>query len=117
MSYAKQLAVAAALVSCLVAQPALAEVRVHVGIGIPVAPPPPVVEVVPMPAYGQVWTPGYWAWHHDRYIWVRGRQVVARPGFVWAPDRWDPRGPRWHHVHGGWVRHKHAHRHHRHGHR
>jgi len=36
-------------------------------------PPPPIVEqVIVSPAPDYVWIPGYWAWHHHHWEWVRG---------------------------------------------
>ena len=88
--------------------PAMAQVSVQIGIGAPMAPPPPIVETVPPPpAYGYVWVPGYWGWTGDRYVWIRGRHVYGRPGYAWAPDHWERHGDRWHHVHGGWERDRH----------
>ena len=85
--------------------PAFAEVGVSIGIGIPLPPPAVIYEPVPLPpAYGYVWAPGYWAWNHDRYIWIRGRHVYGRPGFSWRPERWEHRGERYHFVSGGWER-------------
>ena len=100
-----------------VAAPAFADVGVTIGIGIPLAPPAVIYEPAPPPpAYGYVWVPGYWGWHHDRYVWIRGRHVYGRPGYAWAPDRWEQRGDRWHHVHGGWERDRHNGRGHGRGH-
>ena len=95
---------AATVAACFAAAPALADTRVSIGIGIPIAPPVAVYEAPPPVAVGYVWAPGYWAWHGDRYIWIRCRTIVSRPGYVWAPDRWEHRGGHYHHVHGGWGR-------------
>lgn len=77
---------------------------VDVGIVIGVAPPVPMVEVVPVARPGYVWVPGYWAWHRDRHIWLRGHWVVERPGYVWVPDRWIQHGPQWQLQRGYWER-------------
>jgi hypothetical protein len=79
---------------------AFARVDVVVQIGTP--PPPPLVEVIPAPRSGYVWVPGYYAWHGDRHIWIRGRYVVERPGYAWVPDRWVQSGSRWSHQRGYW---------------
>ena len=79
---------------------ALARVDVVVQIGTP--PPAPVVEVVPVHRPGYVWVPGYWAWHGDRHIWIRGRYVVERPGYTWVPDRWVQSGSQWRQERGYW---------------
>lgn len=89
------------------AAPASAELSVSIGIAIPMPPPAPIVEVIPAPIMGYVRVPGYWAWHHDRHIWVRGRHILARPGYHWVPERWEPRSERWHFVAGGWAHDKH----------
>lgn len=75
-----------------------------VGIIVGVAPPAPIVEVVPPhPAPGYVWRPGYWSWNGFRYVWVPGVYVVApRPGVVWVPGRWVVRRRGWVWVGGHW---------------
>jgi len=99
----KKCLVAATLAAGALASPAFAGLSVNVGIGVPVAPPAAVYELVPPPpAYGYVWAPGYWAWNYNRYIWVRGRYIAPRPGYVWAPEHWDHRGDRYRFVAGDW---------------
>ena len=115
MKFRKTL-IAAGIAAATLSASAMAQVSVQIGIGAPMAPPAPMVEVVPAPpAYGYVWTPGYWAWHGDRYYWVRGRYVYGRPGHAWVPDRWDNRGDRWHHAQGHWERQGHPGRGHAYG--
>jgi hypothetical protein len=62
------------------------------------APPRPLVEaVVPAPGIGYVWTPGYYGWNGQAYVWSPGAWVVAPwPGANWEPAHWVRR-------HGGWV--------------
>ncbi len=81
---------------------AIAQVGVSVNIG---APPPPRYEVVPTVTAGYVWAPGYWNLEHGTWVWRRGHLVEARPGYRWAPDRWEggryyeghlERDPNWH---------------------
>ncbi len=67
--------------------PTTGEIRVGV------APPPPLPQYAqpPIPAYGDVWTPGYWAWNGaaNDYYWVGG--VWAAPpaiGLLWTPGFW-----------------------------
>ena len=79
---------------------AFARVDVVVQVGVP--PPAPVVEVIPAPRSGYVWVPGYYAWHGDRHIWIRGRYVVERPGYAWVPDRWVQSGSQWRQERGYW---------------
>ncbi len=94
--------IAAGLLAGSVATPAFARVDVAIVIGVP--PPPPMVEAVTVPRPGYVWVPGYWAWHRDRHIWIRGHWVLERPGYLWVPDRWVQSGPQWHLHRGYWER-------------
>src|ERR1700755_1830091 len=47
---------------------------------VEVAPPPPQTEVVPAERTGYVWSPGYWSWQENHYVWVKGRWVEAHNG-------------------------------------
>jgi len=85
----------------IAAMPA-ASARVDVVVQVGVPPPAPIVEVVPAPRSGYVWVPGYYAWHGDRHIWIRGRYVVERPGYAWVPDRWVQSGSQWRQERGYW---------------
>lgn len=101
----KKCLIVATLVAGAAAAPAFAGVGINIGIGIPIPPPAVVYEPVPPPpAAGYVWVPGYWTWHIDRYVWIRGRHVFGRPGYAWAPDHWEQHGDRWHRVRGSWER-------------
>ena len=82
--------------------------RVDVAIVLSVPPPAPMLEVVPVPRPGYVWVPGYWAWHRDRHIWIRGQWVLEHPGYVWVPDRWVQYGPQWQLQRGYWERARHG---------
>ena len=82
------------------AVPAFAQVSVNISI----APPALLYETAPTMAPGYVWAPGYWAWHGDRYIWVRGRTIVQRVGYRWAPDHWEQRGAGYYRQPGMWQR-------------
>lgn len=113
MKSAKSVLASLLIAAGTAAAPAAADLSVSIGIGIPLPPPAPIVEVIPASIGGYVWVPGYWAWHHDRHIWVHGRQILARPGYHWAPERWEPRGGRWHFVAGGWAHDKHWKKHNR----
>jgi hypothetical protein len=74
---------------------------------VPVEPPPPRVEVVPVVPMerreAEFWQPGYWRWNGHAHEWVEGR-YVARPraGATWVPGRWERRGPGWVYVEGRW---------------
>ncbi len=83
------------------AMPAFAQINVNISL----APPAQQYEPVPAAAPGQVWAPGYWAWHGDRYIWVRGRTITQRPGYQWVPERWEQRGTTYYQQAGHWTRH------------
>jgi hypothetical protein len=83
-----------------IATPAFAQVSVNISI----APPAPLYETAPSMAPGYVWVPGYWAWHGDQYIWVRGRTVVQRAGYRWEPDRWEQRDHGYYRLAGRWER-------------
>lgn len=98
--------VAACLLAGAVATPAFARVDVAVVIGVP--PPVPMLEVAPLARPGYVWVPGYWAWHRDRHIWIRGQWIIERPGYIWVPDRWAQSGPHWHLHRGYWDRPRHG---------
>lgn len=78
---------------------AMAQINVNINI----APPAQQFETVPALAPGYVWAPGYWAWHGDRYIWVRGRTVVQRVGYRWEPDRWEQRERMYYRQPGHWA--------------
>ena len=76
-------------------------VQAGVDIDVVVAPPPPREErVVVRPGY--VWTPGYYRYSENRYVWVGGTYVVERPGYRWRPHRWTNVNGRWHFEEGGW---------------
>ena len=84
----------AGIVLAAASAPALSQVSLSINIG----PPPPPYEVVPVLA------PGYYAWHGDRYIWIRGRPIVERVGYRWAPDRWENRHGAYVREYGHWER-------------
>ena len=75
---------------------------------VPEAPPPPVVETVPVapPEPDYVWVGGYWDWNNTQYVWVPGRyRRPPGPDRVWVPPRTyhDAHGN--HYVPGGWRPH------------
>ena len=68
------------------------------------APPPAVIEevIIARPGPAHVWVPGAWVWH-GRWVWEKGRWLLPpRPGAVWVPHRYVPRGGAHFFVHGGW---------------
>jgi hypothetical protein len=76
----------------------------QVSINIVLTPPLPLYEAAPQLQSGYVWAPGYWAWHDNRYVWVRGRSMMQRPGYVWQPDRWEQRNGTYFRQEGRWER-------------
>jgi hypothetical protein len=71
---------------------------------VDVAPPAPVYEAVPGPRPGFVWSPGYYQWHGDRYVWLSGQWLPARQGYAWQAPHWQRRGDgSWFLVGGTWV--------------
>jgi YXWGXW repeat-containing protein len=68
-----------------------AQAQIDVDISVDIAPPPlPVYEQPPMPAPGNLWVPGYWAWDDDTgYYWVPGTWVLPpEPELLWTPGYW-----------------------------
>jgi WXXGXW repeat (2 copies) len=74
----------------------------QVSFSIQIGPPMPIYETVPIMAPGYVWAPGYWAWHEDRHVWIRGRSIVHRTGYRWQPDVWEQRDNRYYRHPGKW---------------
>ena len=74
------------------AAPMAADAQVGLSISVNIAPPMlPIYDQPPMPAYGYIWTPGYWAWDQGfrDYYWVRGQWVrPPRVGYLWTPGYW-----------------------------
>lgn len=94
------LLLATALATCTVASVAFAQVNLYIN----TAPPAPQYEPAPVLQPGYAWAPGYWTWHGDRYIWIRGRMVAQRTGYRWEPDRWEQRDGRYFRHEGRWER-------------
>jgi hypothetical protein len=70
---------------------------------IATAPPPMVVEAVPAPRLGFYWITGFWGWEGRRHVWIPGRWINDRPGYMWSHEHWDHRGHGWHFESGRWV--------------
>ena len=92
MTRLRSAAAAAALLIGLSGAPLVAPAQVSVSINVGVAPPPlPVYEQPPIPGYGYIWAPGYWAWDEQisDYYWVPGTWVrPPRVGLLWTPAWW-----------------------------
>jgi len=73
------------------ASPAPGQAQV-IGVGVRAAPPRlPVYPQPPVPGYGYIWTPGYWAWddYSRDYFWVPGCWVEPpTPRLLWTPGYW-----------------------------
>ncbi|MFP2910772.1 hypothetical protein ACLESD_38195 [Pyxidicoccus sp. 3LFB2] len=69
------------------------------------APPAPQFEAPPpAPAPELTWTPGYWYWSGDNWVWVTGTWVEPpQPNLVYVSPRWVRRGPAWFFSCGGWA--------------
>jgi hypothetical protein len=83
---------AATIAGALLMTPTAVNARVFVSVGF--APPAIPVYVQPVaPAYGYIWTPGYWAYGDDGYYWVDGAWVEPPyDGALWTPGYWDYAG-------------------------
>ena len=59
--------------------------------------PPESIEQGPniaAPSEEDVWIPGCWVWHQNRYAWRPGYWVAAQPNWIWIPSSycWAPNG-------------------------
>ncbi|MGC1388030.1 MAG: hypothetical protein WA807_08505 [Steroidobacteraceae bacterium] len=65
-----------------------------IGVAINLAPPVlPVYVQPPVPAPGNIWTPGYWAYANGGYYWVPGTWVEPpQVGLLWTPGYWAAAG-------------------------
>jgi hypothetical protein len=66
-------------------------------VSVQVAPPPPIVESVPAPREGFVWSPGHYVFRDGAHVWVSGEWIENRPGYAWAPPHWVQRAD------GSWM--------------
>ena len=88
-----------------------ASASTHVGIGISIGVPPPIIVhrapptrvtevVVASPGNGYVWVPGHYTWQ-NQWVWVPGAWVTPpQPGAVGVDGRWDPQAQAW--TEGHW---------------
>lgn len=84
----------------------------HIGIGLTIgvpapivvreAPPRPVVEtVVVAPGPGYVWVRGHYSWAKSHWVWIRGAWMLPpRPAAVWVEGSWEPHRRHW--IEGHW---------------
>jgi len=80
--------------------PAAAQINVTIDI----APPPLIIETRPVTQPGYVYAPGHWAWTGSRFVWISGRVIVQREGYLWVTDRWTPRDGKYYREVGRWER-------------
>ena len=71
---------------------------------VPVPPPAPVVEAVPVcPGPRYIWTRGYYRWSGREYLWVPGRWVARPHGHArWVEPEWRHHNRGWFFVEGHW---------------
>jgi hypothetical protein len=98
----KKLLLAATVASALGMAPSISSAAW--GVAVNVAPPAPRVVVAPAPRRGYTWVPGYWDYRGSRHVWVDGRWMRERPGYVYAAPNWVQRDNRWVLERGGWRR-------------
>ena len=108
MKLRKTLWVAALAAGLLAAPSAFSRVSVYGEVGTP--PPARLVEVVPPPRPGYVWTAGYWGWNSYRWVWISGRFILGQPGYYWEHEHWQHIGGRYRFVPGRWARERHEYR-------
>ena len=69
----------------------------------PRAPPITVVEQIPPPRRGYIWSRGYWQWDGTRYVAVRGHWEAMHPGYHYVHPHWVHGRDGWHFRPGIWV--------------
>lgn len=80
-------------------------VGIHIGIPAPIvvheAPPPRLVErVYTSPGSGYIWIPGHYTWTENRWVWLNGTWALPpQPGAVWVDGRWTPDTRQWIEAH------------------
>jgi hypothetical protein len=98
------------LSACLVFSPqgvrsASAEPAEAPAIEVRLAPPDPLVEVVPpRPSHRHFWVHGHWSWNGRSHVWVPGYYEVERRGYVYREPRWENVGGHWYFHEGAWHR-------------
>ncbi|HEY5106109.1 MAG TPA: hypothetical protein VII73_04955 [Caulobacteraceae bacterium] len=84
------LAVLIGLGAAACAVPAATSAQTLLSVRVGFAPPPlPIYIQPPIPGYGYIWTPGFWAWNGYDYYWVPGTWVEPPEfGYLWTPAWW-----------------------------
>lgn len=90
-----------------IAAPAVAKTDIDVFLNF--GPPAVRYESVPAPRVGFVWTPGYWDWRGNAWIWIAGNYVRERPGYYWHAPQWVQGSRGWYSQPGRWDRHQPVH--------
>jgi hypothetical protein len=74
------------------APPSASVAQIGIGVSVGFGPPAlPIYDQPPIPGYGFLWTPGFWAWDNGfgDYYWVPGAWVrPPRVGLLWTPGYW-----------------------------
>jgi len=68
------------------------------------APPAPRSERVPAARRGYIWDAGHWEWRRNQHVWVAGKWIRDRKGYVYNPPTWRERDGRWELQRSAWVR-------------
>jgi hypothetical protein len=73
------------------------------------SPPPAMkVEIVPAARVGYYYIPGYWDYQNNSYVWVEGKFVPERKGYVYVVPRYEERNGRWRMYAGRWDTEEHG---------
>jgi len=68
-------------------------------------PPPAVLEEQELKHNtGYAWIPGFWRWNGISHVWVKGRLVAGREGYIYVPEQWIATNGRWVFHAGRWER-------------
>ena len=91
MRVARLFALAILIAPCSVGTLRAAYGQLVLGVSVSEAPPPlPIYDQPPIPAFGYLWVPGYWAWSEGGgYYWVPGTWIMPpKAGLLWTPGYW-----------------------------
>ena len=68
------------------------------------APPEPRSERIPPARRGYIWDAGHWDWRNNRHVWVQGKWIRDRKGYVYNPPSWQERDGKWEMRRAAWER-------------